>query len=367
MVFEKVFSADIKRLLSMEDMWKNRQAPIPLEYDHFVENGATSNGSTNGKAASGLKDQQMWSLPDNVHVFLGSVQLLSKNLLEEQKMNPTATLAFDKDDDAALDFVTATSNLRAHVFGIETKTRFQVKEMAGNIIPAIATTNAIVAGMIVLEAYKVLAGHLDDCRKPYVSPRADSLFTLEGLSKPNPRCPVCRVVYMTLEIDTASETIAAFVSKVMRSEHEGREFGLEDFSISEGERLMYDPDFDDNEDKTLAEMGILGGKMLTVVDEGDKVPIVFGIVDRPGQEPHLSEKIPEEIPSRPPPPVTEEEPDDDEILASAGGTKRKASDLEDATEGSSSKKVKTDDNGVIDVDETIETEEGRQDLIVLDD
>lgn len=36
--------------------------------------------------------------------------------------------------------------------------------MAGNIIPAIATTNAIAAGLIVLEALKVLAGRLDLCR-----------------------------------------------------------------------------------------------------------------------------------------------------------------------------------------------------------
>jgi ubiquitin-like 1-activating enzyme E1 B len=36
-------------------------------------------------------------------------------------------LRWDKDDDEALDFVTAASNLRATIFGIPQKTRFDVK------------------------------------------------------------------------------------------------------------------------------------------------------------------------------------------------------------------------------------------------
>ena len=36
--------------------------------------------------------------------------------------------------------------------------------MAGNIIPAIATTNAIIAGLLVLEAIKVLDNRFSDCR-----------------------------------------------------------------------------------------------------------------------------------------------------------------------------------------------------------
>jgi ubiquitin-like 1-activating enzyme E1 B len=72
-------------------------------------------------------------------------------------------LVWDKDDDASMDFVTACANIRAAVFGIPRKTRFDVKSMAGNIIPAIATTNAIIAGAIVVEAFKVLQGRIKDC------------------------------------------------------------------------------------------------------------------------------------------------------------------------------------------------------------
>ena len=36
-------------------------------------------------------------------------------------------LVFDKDDDDALDFVAAGANLRSTIFGIETKSKFDIK------------------------------------------------------------------------------------------------------------------------------------------------------------------------------------------------------------------------------------------------
>ena len=74
-------------------------------------------------------------------------------------------ITFDKDDDDTLDFVTASANLRSIIFGIETKSRFDIKQMAGNIIPAIATTNAIVAGLCVLESFKVLRGDFSSTKE----------------------------------------------------------------------------------------------------------------------------------------------------------------------------------------------------------
>ena len=69
-------------------------------------------------------------------------------------------LSFDKDDDAAMLFVYTCAVLRCQCFSIDAAslTLFEAKEMAGNIIPAIATTNAIIAGTMVLQGLKIIKG-----------------------------------------------------------------------------------------------------------------------------------------------------------------------------------------------------------------
>lgn len=157
LLFDKVFNADILRLRTVEDMWQSRRAPEPLNYETVMSQAKDAVASKADILADG---QKVWSLEESVVVFNDSLDRLSKRLLELKKTKdpsaPDPIITFDKDDDDTLDFVASSANIRSTIFGIDRKSRFDVKQMAGNIIPAIATTNAIVAGLCVLQSFKVL-------------------------------------------------------------------------------------------------------------------------------------------------------------------------------------------------------------------
>lgn len=127
LVFNKVFKEDIDRLRSMEDMWKSRKAPEPLDYDTLSQE-ALGVGS-----AIAQKDQVEWTVSENFAVFLDSLRRLSDRLEETRANADTGNsppiLSFDKDDEDTLDFVAASANLRSAVFGIDRRSKFDIKRM----------------------------------------------------------------------------------------------------------------------------------------------------------------------------------------------------------------------------------------------
>ena len=164
-VCSRVFVDDISEQAAMKDLWTERAPPSPIDItaicnDNIIEGSAPDMESVN------LLEQRVWSRDECARVLRAS-------LIHMVRSRPTeiGSTSFDKDDREALAFVVAAANLRASAYGVPLSSAFEVKGIAGNIIHAVATTNAVVGGLVVLEALKVITsnGKLDKCRTTYVT------------------------------------------------------------------------------------------------------------------------------------------------------------------------------------------------------
>lgn len=289
LLFDKVYKDDIIRLRSMEEMWKTRRPPDALDYATVAAAAASQEASTENILRN---DQRSWTLEENLVVFkdryaynsalysiyvahTSSLKRLSKRMqdmaAESDTNSAEPAIVFDKDDADTLDFVAASANIRSIIFGIETKSRFDIKQMAGNIIPAIATTNAIVAGLCVLQSFKVLRGDYSSTKEVFLSPfAAERLLAYERAREPNPDCPVCSVAQTRLMVDLSRATLNDLVEDFLRIE---LGYG-EEFVVNNEVGLLYDVDEVENLEKKLSDLGIKGDSFLTVIDEDEDNPRV---------------------------------------------------------------------------------------------
>lgn len=98
---------------------------MPLRYGEFDDDVASVAKSTDDLQLSGSsRDQKVWSLRECQNVFATSLNELQQ---EFRKLAEDDNLVWDKDDKAAMDFVAACANVRAMIFNIPQKSRFEIK------------------------------------------------------------------------------------------------------------------------------------------------------------------------------------------------------------------------------------------------
>lgn len=242
-VVEKIFGEEIEHIAKLEDVWKaaNRAPPT---------------------AIFRIDRSHNW-----VDLLTASI-----NKLRSRKTQ----VLFDKDDDDTMNCVAALANLRALCFGIEPLPVFEVKSIAGNIIPAISTTNSMIATLSVQHGLSYLRCRDFVSTKTIYVTNTDKLFSHELPSGPNPDCHACGTHRMLVRMPI-TEPLARIVDSI---EGAFPDMDSGDLQIRMGSVIIYDNiDLPDNREKTLRDLHVPNEAVLIADTDSVPVHIVFEASD----------------------------------------------------------------------------------------
>jgi ubiquitin-like 1-activating enzyme E1 B len=248
-ILEKLFIDEIQKQLDMERYKTAQKTPTPLALDVIA---TTTSPPTQQES---YKTTNVWSQEDCVAEFI--------LCLVEAVDAPDLLPAFDKDDPLAMKLVTAACNLRSSIFSISPlQSEYSAKGIAGNIIPAIATTNAICAGLQVLQAFHILQAQLEgrpdsikercryiDCVRNR-SGRSGLYLLSSTLREPNPKCFVCRNASISLTLDVNKWTLASLLDRVIKEK-----LGFEQPSLMLEDDMVWEEGLDADTESYLPNLG----------------------------------------------------------------------------------------------------------------
>lgn len=272
-VFRKVFHQDIEAIRTITSLWESRPAPRSIDLGALNVAGQPDFASWN--------DQDVWSLEQWTTLLFASLARLAQRAFPAGAPSVNA-IAFDKDDQDTLNFVSAVANLRAHVYGIAMTSRFALKAIAGNIIPAIATTNAIAAGMIVLQAKNILAQQWSNVSDMFITsdPSRRSFFLKVRPEEPSTACSTCFAHRGLLKCNPVLFRLGDVIDRVVPKFLQrlgDPEATTEYMSVLEGARMIYDEeDMPQHKGKTLAALGAADSRFLRFQFQ-DGLPLLLAI------------------------------------------------------------------------------------------
>lgn len=247
-----IFQEEVQTKIDMKTYKMAKTVPVPVANATFDASkklvfNVTNNQAVRDYRKSNWEHQVLSDEECGAEMILCILESVGLNIVDGT-FNPTAllrgSLSFDKDDILSMRFVAAAACMRSRIFSIETKDFHSAKGIAGNIIPAIATTNAIVAGLQVMAAVKMLKEGTKVTNVKAACPHTYCLrlptrkgFYLQPTLPVAPvaTCFVCGTAQRLVFIDTQTRTLDEFVQLVVK----GR-LGFNEPAISIGSDLIYE-------------------------------------------------------------------------------------------------------------------------------
>ena len=275
-LLQAIYCAEIDKRVAM-DTYKTAKVP-PVKTKMADLTSGRDIILAGGERAT-LGDRAIWTDSECAAEFLATYIEITTS-----RSDQLGSMAFEKDDNSIMRWVTAAANMRCRIFHIPAQNLYDAKGIAGNIIPAIATTNAIAAAEQVNMACRILAAsdpmHLamQALRKTWVTPDPRGgrlrmcLMPEKGINEPSASCYVCSRSVINLTIDTDKRTLVEMVNEVLKKKlgfqepNIGLLGGTEIYEEGEG----CDEDTWEHLPKVLSHLpggGIKGGVTVTVLDQ----------------------------------------------------------------------------------------------------
>eukprot|EP00835_Amoeboradix_gromovi_P006809 NODE_896_length_3330_cov_0.347570.p1 type:complete len:477 gc:universal NODE_896_length_3330_cov_0.347570:194-1624(+) len=226
LVFEKLFISDVESICELKKKWDSTP---PRTIDKNVLSSKSSERP----------------ITDPVDLRYAAF-LFKSNLIKLQKrfLKHSSPIVFNKDDNETLLFLSACSNLRAYCFHIPFVDTFTIKAMAGKIVPIVATTNAIVAGIAAIKAKRMLSitGY-DLVKKGTSGTQLTQFLNTQMPTESAANCLICHADYAQLTFNTYT-TISDLVTELLKLKNI-------EIEIYSGQFLVYDIEFTDNLNRKL--------------------------------------------------------------------------------------------------------------------
>eukprot|EP00811_Abedinium_folium_P026603 NODE_3938_length_1958_cov_15.073184.p1 GENE.NODE_3938_length_1958_cov_15.073184~~NODE_3938_length_1958_cov_15.073184.p1 ORF type:complete len:642 (+),score=143.09 NODE_3938_length_1958_cov_15.073184:127-1926(+) len=278
-IYTHLFENDVKKQANLEDLWSEaRPPPGPLPFEEALkrDGGADSGGKVDGV----LDVQRIPTVSADARGFVAAVATMygpARRALIGQSV-------FSKDDPVAMDFVHCAANLRMENYRIARISRWDAQSIAGAIVPAVASTNAIVAGLQVAELLHALEAIADGTplrQSPartvwvrYPEPSRKKILQPSTLQPPNSKCFVCGQQNARIIVRALGEwKIAAFAKRCVQGG-----LGAHRPALYHAGSCIHDPEYMEESEEaveeglhpewTLEQWGLVSGALLQVEDEG---------------------------------------------------------------------------------------------------
>mmetsp|Transcript_62207 Transcript_62207/g.110604 ORF Transcript_62207/g.110604 Transcript_62207/m.110604 type:complete len:610 (-) Transcript_62207:103-1932(-) len=302
-IFAHLFEEDIRKQAALEDLWsEKRRPPDPLVFEEAVKRDKASDSKADGEGSSKepvLATQRVPTVAADAQGFVAAVA----KMYEPGRRELIGQSVFSKDDAVAMDFVHCAANIRMTNYRIGRISRWDAQSIAGAIIPAVASTNAIVAGLEVVQLIHVLTAAAADktmkesrCRTVWVrypEPSRKKILQTSSLQPPNKDCFVCGAKTARVALKSFADwKINAFAKSCLQGQ-----LGAARPAVYFNSTCIYDPEYPEASEEaleeglhpewTLPEWGLGNGALLQVEDEGQGFSCNVAL----REDPELSEEL----------------------------------------------------------------------------